>query len=357
MKISKTILITGTHHTPAIELINLLKKDLDINWKIVYVAHQYKTETHLIHTIIPKLKVEFFNLDCGKFDRKNLDITLLGIPKIIKAFFIALSLIRKLKPQIVVSFGGYVSVPVVMAAYFNGVPSITHEQTVTNSLATKINSYFATKVALSFDSDIQKRQLPVSKTIVTGNLLRQEIFDTTSSSFKKIKPPIIYFTGGNQGSIFLNELLYQIIPLLENKISVIHQTGKNNDPVLQSELASKYQYFPSEFIESEDIGWVLNNADLIVSRSGANICQEIDVLDKKSLLIPHPFTQQNEQQQNALWLKSRHPKSIFIIFQEKANPASVLELIKKIIKISHSSRPQKLPLIHPLFKLVHEISL
>lgn len=357
MKISKTILITGTHHTPAIELINLLKKDPEISWKIVYVAHQYKTETHLIHTIIPKLKVEFFNLDCGKFDRKNLDITLMGIPKIIKAFFISLSLLKRLKPNLVMSFGGYVSVPVVMAAFFNGIPTITHEQTVTTSLATKINSYFATKVALSFDSSAQKKQLPSSKTVVTGNLLREEIFDTSSSNFKKIRRPIIYFTGGNQGSIFLNELIYQLVPDIGNKFSIIHQTGKNNNPTLQKQLSQKYQYSSHEFIESEDIGWVLNNAEIIVSRSGANICQEIDALDKKALLIPHPFTQQNEQQQNAIWLQKLHPKSINVIAQSEASPSNVLRSLSDLINMSHTSRPRKLLQIHPLFKLVHEISL
>lgn len=281
----------------------------------------------------------------------------MGIPKIIKAFFTSLSLLKKLRPQIVVSFGGYVSVPVVIAAYFNKIPSITHEQTVTNSLATKINSYFATKVALSFDSVTQKKQLPIKKTVITGNLLRQEIFNTTSTNYKNTPNPIIYFTGGNQGSIFLNELIYQLVPLLDNKYTIIHQTGKNNNQILQDELTKKYSYLSSEFVESEDIGWVLGNSDVIVSRSGANICQEIDTLDKKALLIPHPFTQQNEQQLNALWLQNHHPESIKIVSQPDANPSTILKTINELVTTAHTSHPKKLPLIHPLYKLVHEISL
>jgi len=224
-------------------------------------------------------------------------------------------------------------------------------------LATKINSYFATKVALSFDNESQKKQLPTEKTVFTGNLLRQEIFKTDTNKFTKSKLPLIYLTGGNQGSIFLNELIYKLVPLLNNKFSVVHQTGKNDNPSAQSQLAKKYFYTSSEFIESEDIGWVLNYSDIVISRSGANICQEIDVLDKKAILIPHPFTQQNEQQQNANWLQRRHPKSIITISQEEATVDTVLESINKLSKIAHISHPQKLPQNHPLFTLIHEISL
>lgn len=350
MKNAKSIIIVGTHHTPAIELINLLRSDPKTSWQISYIGHQYPTETHIVHTIIPKLKIPFYNLDSGKFDRKNLDKTIFSLPKIISAFFRSILLINKIKPDVIVSFGGYVSVPVIIAAYFKKIPSITHEQTPVNSLSTKINSFFVTKIALSFDNQHQISQLPSNKVVITGNLLRQAIFKTTSNKFKINKNlPLIYITGGNQGSNFLNELTLKLLPEITKKFTIIHQTGNNfSAPDFPN-------YYPTPYIEIEDIGWVLNNAQIIISRAGANTCQELDVLHKKAIIIPLPFTQQNEQQVNANWLQLRHPNIVNVIPQNKANYTRITNAITKLIsiplvKISIDQSPN----LH-LLKLIYEI--
>lgn len=330
-----------------------MEHDPNIDWSIYYFSHQYFTEAHLAHTIIPKLGSRFFNIDCGKFDRKNLNITLLGIPKIIRAFFTSLKLISQIQPNIIISFGGYVSVPVILAAFFKRVPSITHEQTLTNSLATRINSQFVTKVALSFDNQSQINQLPPSKIVVTGNLIRQEIFNKNSPLFKNLKNknfPLIYITGGNQGSIFLNNLVYQLLPSLTKKFIIVHQTGKNNPASIST------NYFPMEFIGKEDIGFILNHSSLVISRSGANICQELDILDKKSILIPLPFTQQNEQPKNAAWLKLRHPQTTVVLNQEKTTIKNLSAAIKRLSENEHVSYPTKPISPHPLTKLINEIA-
>ncbi len=341
---SKRIIITGTHHTPAIELIKLLQSDPNTNWSISYIGHQYSAETHILHTIIPKLKVPFYNLDSGKFDRKNLWPTIQNIPKIVVSFFKAINLIGQIKPDIVVSFGGYVSVPVIIAAFVKRIPSITHEQTLTTSLSTKINSFFTTKVALSFDTKHHS-----SKTVFTGNLIRDAIFDQSSTRFSKIQKPIIYVTGGNQGSEFINQLITNLLPSLTN-FSIIHQTG--NKIVTRTTYKNYHHY---EYIEIEDIGWVLNHADIIISRSGANTCQEIDLLNKNSILIPHPATQQNEQLKNALWLQQRHPLSTVIINQSEATPTSILGAIKKFPKNQETPLLRQSLSTHPLMKLIYEL--
>lgn len=361
MKTKKTILITGTHHTPAIELIQILQKDKAIDWNIHYAGHQYSTETHILHTIIPKLNIPFHNIKCGKFNRKDVVKTITGFPQTISAFIKSLQLIHLLKPQIVVSFGGYVSVPVIMAAFFYKTPSITHEQTLTNSLATRINSIFVNKVALSFDNKSQINQLPLSKVVITGNLIRQQIFDTSSVFFRNLKLeirnfPLIYITGGNQGSEFLNNLVYQLVPKLAKNFTIIHQTGKNYNTHLQTQFQKEFpNYLPFEYIEIEDIGWILNHANLIISRAGANICQEIDILNKNTILIPLPYTQQNEQLKNAHWLKMRHSQNIKVISQ---NHASVNKIYKTILKLQKTPTPSiksSPQIIHPLFNLIHEL--
>ena len=202
---TKKIIITGTHLTPAIELINQLKKDTD-SWEIFYIGRNYNSHQNLSPSIesitIPKLDIKFFGFDSGKLDRRWLPNTLAGIPLTIKSLFKIYKLIAQIKPDVVVSFGGYISVPVIFNSYLQKIPSITHEQTSTLSLSTKINSKFTNKVALSFPTNLKN-----DKYVVTGNLLRRQIFENKSKYFQnlKIKLPIIYITGGNQGSTILNQ--------------------------------------------------------------------------------------------------------------------------------------------------------
>lgn len=281
--------------------------------------------------------------------------TVSSIPTTIKAIFVAKKLIRQIRPDIVVSFGGYVSVPVIVAAFFQKIPSLTHEQTTTNSLSTKINGLFVNKIALSFDNKDQINQLPKNKVTITGNLIRQAIFNTDSKKFKDLSLkighfPIIYITGGNQGSNFLNNLIKETLPILSKKYFLIHQTGNNFS-------ASKLtNYYSAAYIEIEDIGWILNHADIIISRAGANTCQELDTLNKKAIIIPLPFTQQNEQLLNAQWLQSRHLKTIKVIPQSQANPSTLISDINFLNQLP-SPKPNQKQFISPskLLKLIHDL--
>lgn len=323
MTITKRIVITGTHLTPAIELINQLQED-NINWDITYIGRIYNSHENISPSIesqiIPKLGVKFYGFQSGKLDRRWLPNTISGIPLTIKSLFQIYKLIKKIHPDIVISFGGYISVPVIFNSYLQRIPSITHEQTSTISLSTKINSKFCNIVALSFSQNLKN-----NKYIITGNLLRRQIFDIKSNYFSKlnITNPIIYVTGGNQGSQFLNNAISKIKSKLTNKYFVIHQTGVQN-------ILPSTNYLPLNFIN--DIGWVLNNADVIVTRAGANTCQEIIALNKNAILIPLKISQQNEQEKNAILVKHSIPQTI-IIPETKLNPFFLLKSINRLSKI------------------------
>jgi len=335
MPISKKIVLTGTHLTPAIEFIRQLQSDPDILWEIYYIGRIYNSSVNTTPAIesrvIPKAGIKYFGINCGKLDRRWFPNTLKGLPEILKGFFSALNLIKSLKPEFIVSFGGYVSVPVIVAGYFNKVKSITHEQTFTLSLSTKINSLFCNKVALSFPITIKFFK---KKFIVTGNLLRREIFSTNSKKFKNFKLkiknyPLIYITGGNQGSFFINNLTKLSLPLLSKKFFIIHQCGQK----LKSHSSSNY--LPLAYIDNQDIGWILNHASLIISRAGANTCQEIVVLKIKSILIPLKVSQQNEQIKNAAFVKAQLPDITTVIPESKLNPPLLLSSIEKLIRIEY----------------------
>lgn len=357
---SKRILITGNHHTPAIELINQLKKDKQFNWQIFYISQAFKSETHLKNTIIPLLKIKFYPLSSGKFNRRYLPETLFGIPKTIYAIFKAYSLISSIKPDITVSFGGYISVPVIVASFLQKIPSLTHEQTFTNSLSTRINSLFVNKIALSFNNSDQIQQLPSTKVVITGNLLRNQIFLNSSKKYNHLNPtlmthPLLYITGGSQGSSFLNRIIIKLLPSLSKKFTIIHHVGKLEFESIKDITKNIKNYHPTEYINLEDIGWVLNHAALIISRSGANTCQEIVALHKNTILIPLPFSQQNEQGLNASWVKKSQPENTIVINQNKVTSKSLTKAINKLTNNPTNSLTPTLFNNYQLLNTIHDL--
>lgn len=357
----KTIVITGTHLTPALELIRQLQQDSSTNWQIHYIGRQSNSNNQkdisIESKIIPKLKVKFYSIKCGKLDRRYMPNTIAGIPKTFFGLIQSLKIIKKIKPNIVVSFGGYVSVPVIISSWINHIPCLTHEQTLTNSLTTKINSFFVNKVALSFDNQNQKKQLPSSKVVVTGNLLRYQIFNPpkkVSFSSKTKNKPIIYITAGNQGSHIINILIKKNISLFQH-FFVIHQTGKNDFNVFQK-IQKKYPfYFAQDYFSTSDFAWIINHADIFISRSGANTSQEIVALNKKSILIPLPQSQQNEQLLNAQWVKQQLPKKTIIINQDQLTSPKLLTAIQKLSQLKDNHQKSKQLPNPKLLNLINEI--
>ena len=315
----------------------------------MYIGRKYnsldKTSPSIESNIIPQLDIKYESIHCGKFDRRYFPNTIQGIPMIFTAIISSLRILYHFKPNIVVSFGGYVSFPVVFSAWLLRIPSITHEQTPTISLTTKLNSFFVKKIALSFPSNYKKK-----KSIIIGNLLRHEIFQIKNNQIKNF----IYVTAGNQGSQIINNTLKRLLPLLK-KYKIIHQTGKNDYQSFK-QLENKYSnYSAFEYITADNIGWILNNASLIISRAGANTTQEIAALKQKSILIPLPFSQQNEQLQNAKYLQTLLPKSTIIIEQNQLDESLLYKSIEALIK----TKKQKFHITsntnYKMLSLIHEI--
>lgn len=303
--------------------------------------------------------IKFYPIPCGKFDRRFLPNTIFGVPKTIIGLFRSYIILKKIKPNIVISFGGYVSVPVIINCWLQQILSITHEQTLTNSLTTRINSLFVNKIALSFNNQKQIDQLPKNKTVITGNLLRFELFKKTNITnpnfrFPNQQQPLIYITAGNQGSHTINMIIKKILPFLKN-YNIIHQTG-NNDLSFFKPLIKKYSnYIPSDYFSTPDYGWIIQHADIFISRAGANTCQEIVNFNKKSILIPLLKSQQNEQDLNALWVKDCLPQKTIIYKQSDLNQKDLLDSILSLTKHKENQISKKnLPNLK-LLNLINEI--
>ena len=204
------IVITGGHHTSALPVIGELKKrdsSIDIHW----FGHKHtllgsKSET-LEYREITSLDIPFYDLKAGKLYRTFNPIRLLRIPYgVFQAFFLLL----KTKPDVILSFGGYLAAPVVLAGWFLGIPSLTHEQTVVTGYSNKFISRFVKKIMISWKESA--KYFPKDKVMYTGLPLRKEIFDTSSDSFESENSfPTIYITAGKTGSHNINEATKEIL--------------------------------------------------------------------------------------------------------------------------------------------------
>ncbi len=308
----------GGHFAPALSVIEKLPKDIEV----LVVGRRYVFEgdktLSLEYQTATKLGIPFKSLTTGRLQRKFTRYTFNSLLKIPIGLSQATSILAKFKPDVVLSFGGYVSVPITLAASILRIPLVLHEQTLEAGISNKLVAKFAKKVCISWTESA--KFFPTAKTILTGNPLRKEfeMGDLKTDKFKKtlsdIRPdePTIYITGGSSGSHALNVLVEGCIAKLLEKYNVIHQVGDSSQfkdferlsklrENLEPELKAGYTVV--KFIEPSRVADFLNTADLVISRSGMNTVTELIYFGKPSILIPLPYGQHQEQLKNALFMK------------------------------------------------------
>lgn len=333
------VLITGTHFTPAQAVVEELKKFPEM--EIVYVGRKTTLEgdksPSVESQVLSKMRVKFIPIIAGRLRRIWETETILSFFKIPIGFIQAFFVVLLEKPDVVLSFGGYVGLPIVFSAWLLSIPVILHEQTLVFGLTNSISSLFADKIALSFDKDYP---VPDEKKVITGNPVRAEIMipQAASVDYRKIinlsqktKLPLIVVMGGNQGSHLINLAIEKILPKLLKIACVIHQTGqsKYKDFERLSEIKSDV-YLVKKWIEVEDLGPILKKTDLVVCRAGANTLYELALLGIPSLTIPIPFLYKNEQAVNARYFQNLGLCEI--IYQEKFNEQVLFSKITRILK-------------------------
>lgn len=302
------ILIIGGHLSPALSVIENLQND-----EVFYVGRKFALEgdkaLSLEYQTITNLNIPFFELKTARFQRKFTKHTLTSFTKFPIGFFQSIRILKKVKPDVVLGFGGYVSVPLIIASYFLKIPVVIHEQTLEAGLANKMISSLAKVICISFESS--RKFFPKDRTILTGLPLRNEILKSKKTN-KKNKLPSLYITGGSLGSHAINLLVFQTLPSLLENFSIVHQTGDSKHFMdfdnlqkikdgLSQEKSSKY--IIKKFLDSSEVLKAIQNADIVVSRSGINTVCELIYLEKPSFLIPLHFAQRNEQFKNALFAK------------------------------------------------------
>ena len=272
----KKIVLTGGgsagHVTPNLALIPEL---INEGWEIHYIG----TSNGIEKDIIPKEGVTYHTVHSGKL-RRYFDIKNLTDPfKVIYGAGEATSIIRKIKPQVIFSKGGFVSVPVVIGGWLNRIPIITP------GLANKMTMPFATKICVTFPQS--KESLPAKKVVYTGTPIRRDILEGSYEEGLRIcgfndSKPIIMIMGGSLGSRNLNNLIREQIQRLTRHFQVVHICGKGN---IDEKLLGIKEYKQFEYIGKEQ-PHIFKAASLIISRAGANSIFEFLTLRLPNLLIP-----------------------------------------------------------------------
>jgi UDP-N-acetylglucosamine--N-acetylmuramyl-(pentapeptide) pyrophosphoryl-undecaprenol N-acetylglucosamine transferase len=295
------ILITGGHLSPALAVIDKLKND-----EVFYAGRKNVFEgdlgVSLEYEEITKRGIPFFPVKTGRLQRKFTRYTIPSVTRIPFGLLQSIFILRKTKPDVILGFGGYIQIPVTLAANILKIPVVIHEQTLEAGMGNKLAHKFAKKVCISWESS--KDFFPKEKTVLTGNPLRKEILNVKEKT-EKNRPLKIYITGGSGGSHFINTLVENNIKELK-KFSILHQTGdarefKDFDRLKKFESKN---YKPVKFLNPKESADAINSSDLVIGRSGINTVSELIYLKKPSFLIPLPFGQRNEQLKNAQFIKS-----------------------------------------------------
>lgn len=279
----KKIIMTGGgtagHVTPNIALMPALK---EAGFDIEYIGSINGMEKGLIEAT----GTPYHGISSGKlrryFDWKNFSDPF----RVLKGYGQAVSLMKKIKPDVVFSKGGFVSVPVVLAAKHCHIPAIIHESDITPGLANKIAIKGAKKVCCNFPETM--KYLPADKAVLTGSPIRRELFSGNTENairlcnFKDHSKPVLLIIGGSLGSKIVNEAVRKVLPELLEKFYVIHLCGKGN---LDNSLSGTIGYAQFEYASSE-LTDMFALADMAISRAGANSICELLALHKPNILIP-----------------------------------------------------------------------
>ncbi|MBQ0146387.1 MAG: undecaprenyldiphospho-muramoylpentapeptide beta-N-acetylglucosaminyltransferase [Lachnospiraceae bacterium] len=277
-----TIVLTGGgtagHVTPNIALLPKLR---ELGYDIHYIGSYNGIEKGLIEA----QRIPYYGIDSGKL-RRYRDIKNLTDPgHVIHGYGEARSLIKKIKPDIVFSKGGYVTVPVVMAAARYRIPTIIHESDLTPGLANKMCFPAASKICCNFPETM--KYLPENKRVLTGCPIRAELLEGDAERGRKIlgfdtKKPIVMVIGGSLGSVAVNGIVRKSLPRLLKKYQVLHICGRGNTDEVLNELKGYRQFA----YVGDDLKDFFAAADVVISRAGANAICEILALHKPNILIP-----------------------------------------------------------------------
>lgn len=306
---------TAGHIIPNLAIIN----DIKNRAQIFYIG-----SNGLEKKLVQEKNIDFFEISSTKLKR-SLSFSNLLIPfKLIKAYNEAKKILKKIKPDVIFSKGGYVSLPVVLASHKLKIDVIAHESDLTMGLANKLCKNKCKIICTSFETTAKN----LKNGLFTGSPIRKEIFCGNIQNAQKLfkqptKKPTILVVGGSLGSKIINEIIFQIIDNLK-EFNFIHIVGKGNKKEINKENYVQLEY-------ADNIQDLFALADIVISRAGSNAVNEILALNKPNILIPlSKKASRGDQILNAKYFQEKGYSKV--IFEEDLNAINLIANIKNLYK-------------------------
>ncbi|KMQ50802.1 UDP-N-acetylglucosamine--N-acetylmuramyl- (pentapeptide) pyrophosphoryl-undecaprenol N-acetylglucosamine transferase [Chitinispirillum alkaliphilum] len=321
----KKILLTGGgtagHVTPNLALLNLLRKNS-------FEIHYAGTKKGIEHTLVKRAGIPYHSIKAGKlrryFDLKNFT----DIFNVALGLLQSILLMIRLRPNVVFSKGGFVSCPVVWAAWLFRVPAVIHESDISPGLANKLSARFAKKICFSFPETA--RYIPSSKGVQTGLPVRENLLSGSARQGKEIcgfgeDKPVLLIIGGSQGSQFINSTIRSSLDILLKDFFICHICGKG---ALIENPPKGYCQF--EYV-NEELSHIFAMADVVISRSGATTLFELLELKKPNLLVPlSTGASRGDQILNAQSFQNQGYSTVLL--QENLTSESLISGVKELFK-------------------------
>lgn len=340
-KQNKTIIFTGGHHNSALYIAKYFKKK---GYNIIWFGHRFASlkNKNVSQEYLDVINngIKFIDLKTAKIHNNNLFSYL----KTLFSIFWCHSLLQVEKPQAIISFGGYLSVPPVIAAWFLRIPSFGHEQTVAIGRANSFLLKFYRKLFITWPNDKLEKNKKVLRTglpfpsshfkIIKKTDLNQFLSKNKLSIFANTNKPLIVISGGKQGCHIINQIIEKNLEIVLDRYNLFHQTGNNSETNDYHRLLKKREVLGEDLQKSyiltpyfNHFTQIMSAADLVIGRSGAHTIYEILILQKKMIAIPLPETSSDEQLKNANLLKDIGLATV--IPQQKLNSEYLFSEIEK----------------------------
>lgn len=301
---------------------DLNKKYFD--YKYLWIGTKNGPEKKIINNYGNGL--EYLSISSGKM-RRYFDVqNFIDIFKILKGFIDSVKIIKEYRPKIILTAGGFVSVPLAFAAKIFNVPFFVHQQDYEVGLANKIMGKIASNVTVVLEKSINDYSFVKNKVLKTGNLVRKSLFDFNYDEAKKFfnintDKKILLVTGGGTGAEFVNNLIFKNIENIIKNYEIIHLVGK--DKIGEAELLSeKYNDYHFYELLGKEMKMALNISDVIISRAGFSALTEICALKKALVLIPLP----GHQDLNAALFENK----AIVHYQEKIDINNFINDLEKL---------------------------
>jgi len=275
------------------------------------------------HRLVASYNIPIQVIAAGKF-RRYFSLRNFWDPCLILfGFFQSLRIISKFKPDVILSAGGFVSVPLVWAGWLLGRPAIIHQQDVLPGLANKLMAKAAKIITVTFEKS--KSDFSAGKTFLTGNPVRADILTGVKSEanvFFQLTPglPTVLIMGGSTGATALNKLALDSLSRLVQFCQIIHLTGGRTDRVAEHSRYHSYNFLTSQLKHAYAA------ADLVVTRAGMSALTELAALNKAVVVIPIP---NSHQEYNAIELAKNN--AAVMIDERQLTPAGFAEGIKGLL--------------------------